>query len=79
MMIRSRLKNKASKSQLPADLSEYNKQRNLVVKFNKKHKKENFENLQVATNSKLFHDKCKPYFSNKHAKRDVTWNIMLLE
>ena len=49
---RSRLKNKANKSQLPADLSKYKKQRNLVVKLNKKHKKEYFENLSVATNSK---------------------------
>ena len=57
---RSRLKNKANKSQLPADLSKYKKQRNLVVKLNKKHKKEYFENLNVATNSKPFWDKCKP-------------------
>ena len=51
-MKRSRLKDKASKSQLAADLSKYKKQRNLVVKLNKKHKKEYFENLNVATNSK---------------------------
>ena len=37
-MKRSRLKNKADKSQLPADLFKYKKQRNLVVKLNKKHK-----------------------------------------
>ena len=35
----SRLKNKANKSQLPADLPKYKKQRNLVVKLNKKHKR----------------------------------------
>ena len=52
IMKRSRLKDKASKSQLAADLSKYKKQRNLVVKLNKKHKKEYFENLNVATNSK---------------------------
>ena len=73
----SRLKNKANKSQLPADLSKYKKQRNLVVKLNKKYKKEHFENLNVATNSKPFWDTCKPYFSNKHAKGDS--NIMLIE
>ena len=39
IMKRSRLKNKANKSQLPADMSKYKKQRNLVVKLNKKHKK----------------------------------------
>ena len=66
----SRLKNKANKSQLPADLSKYKKQRNSLVKLNKKHKKEYFENLNVGTNSKPFWDKCKPYFSNKHAKGD---------
>ena len=77
IMKRSRLKNKANKSQLPANLSRYKKQRNLVVKLNKKHKKEYFENLNVATNSKPFWDKCKPYFSNKHEKGD--FNIMLIE
>ena len=35
IMKRSRLKNKANKSQLPANLSTYKKQRNLVVKLNK--------------------------------------------
>ena len=40
-MKRSRLKNKANKSHLPADLSKYKKQRNLVVKLNMKHKKKN--------------------------------------
>ena len=73
----SRLKNKANKSQLPADLSIYKKQRNLVVKLYKKHKKEYFENLNIATNPKPFGDKCKPYFLNKHAKCDS--NIMLIE
>ena len=65
------------KSQLPADKSMYKKQRNLVVKLNKKHKKEYFENLNVAPNSKPFWDKCKPYFSNEWAKGDS--KIMLIE
>ena len=77
IMTRSQLENKANKSQLPADLSKYKKQRNLVVKLNKKYKKEHFENLNVATNSKPFWGTCKPYFSNKHAKGDS--NIMLIE
>ena len=76
-MKRSRLENKAKKSQLRADLSKYKKQRNLVVTLNKKDKKEYFENLNVATNPKPFWDKCKPYFSNKHAKGDS--NITLIE
>ena len=49
----------------------------MVIKLNTKHKKEHFENLSVATNSKPFWDKFKPYFSNKHAKVDS--NIMLIE
>ena len=73
----SRLKNKANKIELPADLSKYKIQRNLVVKINKEHKKEYFENVNVATNSKRFWDKCKPYISNKHAKSES--NIILIE
>ena len=50
----------------------------MVVKRNKKHtQKKYFENLNVATNSKPFWDKRKPYFSNKHAKDES--NIMLIE
>ena len=49
----------------------------MVLKLNKKHKKEYFENLNVAANSKPFWDKCKPYFSNKHAKGDS--DIRLIE
>lgn len=37
----------------------------MVVKFNKKYKKEYFENLNVVTNSKRFWDKCKWCDSNK--------------
>ena len=77
VMKRSRLKNKANKSQLPDDLSKYKRQLNLVVKLNKKHEKEYFENLNVATISKPFWDKCKTYFSIKHAKSDS--NIMSIE
>ena len=39
IMKHSQLKNKGNKSQLPANLSKYKKQRDLVVKLNKKHKK----------------------------------------
>ena len=49
----------------------------MVVKLNKKHTKEYFENLNVTTNSNSFWDKCKPYFSNKQAKGDS--NVMLIE
>ena len=40
IMKRSPIKVKANKSQLPADLSKHKKQRNLVVKLNKNHKRE---------------------------------------
>ena len=66
IMKHSRLKNKAMKSQLPADLSKCKKQRNSV----NKRKSTKDDTLNVATNAKLFWDKCKLYFSNKHAKRD---------
>ena len=49
----------------------------MVVKINKEHKKEYFQNLNVLTNSKRFWDKCKSYFSNKHAKSDS--DIILIE
>ena len=52
-MKRFQLKNKANKSQLLVDLSKYKKERNLVLKLNKKYKKEYFENLNVATNSQI--------------------------
>ena len=53
-MKRSRLENKANKSQLRADLSKYKKQRNLVVTLNKKDKKEYFENLKLLLTQNLF-------------------------
>ena len=43
-MKRSRLKNKANKSQLPGDLSKYKRQ----YKLNKKYTKEYFENLKTC-------------------------------
>ena len=69
-MKRSQLKNKANKTKSVDDLIKYKKQRNLVVKLNKNCKKEFFDNLETKNNSKLFWDKCKPYFSNKHSKDD---------
>ena len=77
MMRSSRLKNKANKSQLPVIYPNIKTQRNLVVKLNKKNKKEYFEILNVLTTSKPFWDKYKPYFSNKHTKGDS--NIVLIK
>ena len=76
-MKRSKLKNKANKTKSVDDLLKYKKQRNLVVKLNKNCKKEFFDNLEIKNNSKLFWDKCKPYFSNKHSKGDS--DILLIE
>ena len=41
-----------------------------MVKLHKKHKKEYFEHLNSATNSKHFWDMRKTYFWNKHVKGD---------
>ena len=42
----------------------------MVVKLNKNCKKEFFDNLEIKSSSKLFLDKSKSYFSNKHCKGD---------
>ena len=68
IMKRFQSKNKANKTKLVDDLIKYKKQRNLVVKLNKNCKNEF---------SKMFWDKCKPYFSNKHSKGDSS--ILLIE
>ena len=77
IMKRSKLKNKANKTKSGDYLLKYKNQRNLVVKLNKNCKKEFFDNLEIKNNSKLFWDKCKPYFSNKHSKGDS--DILLIE
>ena len=58
-MKRSELKSKANRAKWPKDISDYKKQRNLVVRLNKERRIEYFENLETS--------KRKPYFSNKHA------------
>ena len=66
IMKRSMLKSKANRTKPTEDISDYKKQRNLVVRLRKDRKTEYFENLETK-NSKPFWNKCKPYFSNKHA------------
>ena len=61
------MKSKANRTKRPKDISDYKKQRNLVVRLNKERRIEYFENLETSKNSKPFWNKCKPYFSNKHA------------
>ena len=74
-MIRSRLKNKANKSQNPIDIAKF--KRHLVTNLNKQAKLQYFEKLSVDCNSKPFWKACKPYFSNKNS--NIQENIMLLE
>ena len=49
----SHLKNKADKIQLSCDKQSYKKQRNLVIKLNKKFKKIIFENIEDSIDSKF--------------------------
>ena len=77
IMKRSEFKSKANRTKRPKDISDYKKQRNLVVRLNKERKIEYFENLETSKNSKPFWNKCKPYFSNKHTHGEC--NIILIE
>ena len=43
---------------------------NTVVKLNRESKTQYFRDIQVSKSSNAFWDKCKPYFSNKHAHDD---------
>ena len=76
-MKRSKLKSKANRTKRPIDISDYKKQRNLAVRLNKERRIEHFENLETSENSKPFWNKCKPYFSNKHAHGES--KIILIE
>ena len=66
-MKRSALKRKVSRTKQQEDIKKYKKQRNLVFKLNSATKLQDFNNLETSKNSKPFWDKCRPYFSNKHA------------
>ena len=59
------LKSKASKTRNAADILNYKKQRNYVVKLNNQCKKDHFDRLNPEKDSKPFWKSCKPYFSNK--------------
>ena len=61
-MKRSESKSRANRTKRPKDISDYKKQRNLVVRLNKERKIEYFENLETSKNSKPFWNKCKSYF-----------------
>ena len=79
-MTRSRLKNRANKSGKEEDLQAYKKQRNLVLKLNRKAKK-NFLKSCISTNDKMknknFWKLCKPLFTEKGSQYNQ--NITLIE
>ena len=77
IMKRSALKQKASRTKQQEDITKYKKQQNLVVKLNRETKLHYFNNLETSKNSKPFWDKCRPYFSKKHAHGDS--KIILIE
>ena len=76
-MKRSQLKNKAMKSTSKNNVIQYKKQRNKVVKLNKRCKKTFFDSLEMKNNSNPFWSTCKSHCSNKHAKGGV--DILLIE
>ena len=79
-MTRSRLKNKANKSGKEEDLKAYKKQRNLVLKLNRK-ATINFLKSCISTNNKKkkknFWKLCKPFFIEKDSQYNQ--NITLIE
>ena len=78
IMKRSRLKNKANKSQKEEDKRLYKIQRNKVTKLNNQLKKAYFkQHLPKGNNVKDFWNYCKPYFTNKGICNDE--KIILVE
>ena len=67
IMKRLELKSKANRTKRPKDISDYKKQRNLVVTLNEGRRIKYFQNLETSKNSKPFWNNCKPYFSYKYA------------
>ena len=65
IMLRSRLKNTANKTNNIDDITNYKKQRNYIVNLNKRAKKSFFSSMDTKKNPKTFWNACKPYISNK--------------
>ena len=76
IMKRPAHKQKASRTK-QLDITKYKKQRNLVVKLNRETKLLYLNNFETSTSLKPSWDKCKPYFSNRHAHGDS--KIILIE
>ena len=77
IMKRPAHKQKASRTKQLKDITKYKKQRNLVVKLNRETKLLYLNNFETSTSLKPSWDKCKPYFSNRHAHGDS--KIILIE
>ena len=75
-MCRSKLKKIAQESKTPEAISNYKKQRNVVVKLNRKAKKSYFENINYDNTNKSLWDICKPILSNSINTKE---NIILVE
>lgn len=67
---RSRLQNKAYKTENPLDILNFEKEHNYVTKLNKTVKLKYFENLKLVKDNKPFWGKCKPYCTIKLSKMD---------
>ena len=65
------IKNKANKSQLPADISKYEKQRNLVVQLNKKHKKNVIKTARFWSLSTLV----MIFYAKTSTLKKVNWHL----
>ena len=70
-------KTRLNKSKNPADITNYKKQRYLVVSLNHQAKSEYFIEVSNSESSWPFLDICKSYFSSKHARGES--KIMLIE
>ena len=77
IMLRTRLKDRSVKTRNEADFHRYRQQRNLVVKQNKRAKREYYGNLDMNSmkDNKSFWKKLKPLFSNSM----VNEKIVLIE
>ena len=78
IMLRTNLKNKANKTKKEEDVRRYKKQRNLIVKMNKKAKRDYYKSISPKSvdNDRKFWKMVKPMFSNTNLMSD---KIILIE
>ena len=65
LMKRARLKNKANKTGLNADMLQFKRQRNYVTSLVRKSKRNYFSKIEISDDKKTFWKAIKPYLSNK--------------